>query len=258
MLQASVATAQSESDRFVPATGGFFALPVELDLDHGAAGGDASILRIQPVYTFPVRDTWKLVNLDIFTLADAPSGLPEFPIEGGGSGKSQTFGIADFIHASFYTPKSTGNFVWGAGFIASIPMATDANLGSGKWAVGPAVRLTYRTGLWNFGLIAGQRWSFAGSSNRQDVNQLLLRGAIRRQLGNDWYFVSAPLIRSNWGVTGQKWVVPVGGGVGRKFTIGDYPWAFSAQGYYNVIKPDLAPDWVFRLAIIAAIPFGEK
>ena len=40
-----------------------FALPVELDVDRGGANGDAAIMRIQPLYTFPVGEKWKLVHL---------------------------------------------------------------------------------------------------------------------------------------------------------------------------------------------------
>jgi hypothetical protein len=234
---------------------GFFALPVELDLDSGAANGDANILRIMPLYTFPVFERWKLIHLDIITLADAPGGTPAFP---GDPSIEQQAGISDLLHASFFTPTSTNNFIWGIGAMASLPTATDKSLGSGKWAAGPAIRLTHRTGKWNLGLIAGQRWSFAGSGNRQDVSQLLMRGMIRRQLPDDWFFVSAPLIVANWDAAGEKWLVPMGGGIGRKFTLSKYPWAWSVQGYYNVIKADTAPDWVVRFAIIAAIPFGEN
>lgn len=250
----SAAIAETEAEKQNDDIRGFFALPVELDLDSGAANGDATILRIMPLYTFPVFDRWKLIHLDIFTLADAPGGTPAFP---GDPDIEHSAGLSDLLHASFYTPNRSGNFVWGLGAMASIPTATDDSLGSGKWTAGPAFRLTYRTESWNVGLIAGQRWSFAGSGNRADVNQLLMRGAINRQLPNDWFFVSAPLIVANWDAVGQDWLIPVGGGIGRQFTLGKFPWAWSVQGYYNAVKPDSAPDWVVRFAIIAAIPFGE-
>jgi len=251
----SAAIAETETARQNDNVRGFFALPVELDLDSGAANGDANILRIMPLYTFPVFERWKLVHLDIITLADAPSGTPAFP---GDPSIEPAAGLSDLMHTSFVTPTSTNNFIWGIGAMASLPTATDKSLGSGKWTIGPAVRLTYRTREWNLGLIAGQRWSFAGSGNRKDVSQLLMRGMIRRQLPNDWYFVSAPLIVANWDSPETKWLVPMGGGIGRKFTLSKHPWAWSVQGYYNVIKPDAAPDWVFRFAVIAAIPFRGK
>ena len=158
-----------------------------LDMDSGAANGDANILRIMPLYTFSIFERWKLVNLTIMTLADAPSGTPAFP---GNPSTEHATGLSDLLHASFVTPNGTNQFIWGAGVMLSIPTATDKALGSDKWTVGPAVRLTFRTEKWNFGMIAGQRWS--------------------------------------------------------------------VQGYYNVVKPDPAPDWVFRFAFVTAIPFGDK
>ena len=251
-LCASAGAEEQESETFRDLQA-FFALPVELDLDRGAANGNAAILRIQPLYKFPLGENLELANLTILTLADAP-GTPAFP---GAPGADKTTGVADLLHASFFTPRSSGNFIWGVGPILSLPTATDPALGSEKWSVGPALRLTYRTRSWNFGFIAGQRWSFAGTGSRDDVNQLLIRGAIRRELAKDWYFVSAPLITANWGRPGKDWLIPVGGGIGRTFDIGDFPWAWSVQGYVNVVKADPDPDWIMRFAIVSAIPFRK-
>lgn len=254
LAQVQAAAEQTNSVERLRQARGFFALPLEFDFDSGAENGNASILRVMPLYTFPVYEQWKLVNLSIITLADAPGGTPAFP---GDNSSGQTAGLSDLLHASFVTPTRSGDFIWGVGPIFSFPTATAPTLGSGKWAAGPAFRFTYRKGPWNLGVIAGQRWSFAGSDNRADVNQLLIRGAVRRQLPNDWFFVYAPLITVNWDSPGQKWLVPVGGGIGRSFKINTHPWAWSVQAYYNAIKPEPAPDLVFRFAIIAAIPFGE-
>jgi hypothetical protein len=251
---AQPALAQSGAVRELEEARSFFALPVEVDADRGAANGNAVILRIAPLYSFTLTDNWKLVNLTVFSLADAP-GLPSFPSE---PGARKEAGISDLLHTSFFTPNRSGNVVWGIGPVLSIPTATDAALGSEKWAAGPAVRFAYRTEKWNLGFIAAQRWSIAGTRSRADVNQLLIRGAIRRQLPNDWYLVSAPIITANWDRADQHWLVPVGGGIGRTFKIKGYPWAWSVQGYYNAIKADVDPDWIARFAIIAAIPSRKK
>ena len=89
------------------------------------------------------------------------------------------------------------------------------------------------------------------------MNQLVVRGAIRRELHNNWYFVSAPIIVANWDAPGEKWLVPVGGGIGRYFEMSEKPWALSLQAYYNAIRPDGAPDWVVRLGVVSAITFGK-
>lgn len=235
----------------------FFALPVEVDSDSGAANGDATLLRIMPLYGFPSVGNWDVIHLNLVTLADAPGGVPGQPGNPEPVPGDRVFGISDLMHASFFTPKTEGNLVWGIGGLFTIPIASDSALGSGKWSAGPAFRILYKTGPWNLGVFGGQTWSFAGDENRNDVSQLIMRGAIRRQLANNWYFVSAPIITANWKASGQKWLVPLGGGFGKKFGVGADPWALSLQGYYNVIKPDGAPNWAARLALVVSIPLGS-
>jgi hypothetical protein len=238
-------------------TEGFFSLPVELESDFGAANGDATLLRISPLYGSPSTNNWKVIHLDMLTIADAPGGVPGQPGNPDPVPGDKVFGLGDLTHASFFTPPTSGKVIWGYGAMLSIPIATDSNLGSGKWSAGPAFRFVYRSGPWNIGMFGGQVWSFAGSSNRGDISQLIVRGAIRRELPNDWYFVSAPIITANWKAESQKWKVPLGGGIGKVFRVGSKPWAWSVQGYYNVVKPDGAPDWSVRLSIVAPLPRGR-
>ncbi|MBT8443625.1 MAG: hypothetical protein KJO13_02695 [Gammaproteobacteria bacterium] len=248
--------AQQSNDAGLVAPAQSFALPTEIERDFGADNGDATIIRLLPLYSFPLNADWRLINLNLITIADAPGGVAGRPGNPNATSGSRAFGLGDLLHASFFTPESQKNFVWGAGFALNLPTATNDVLGSGKWAAGPAVRLTYRTGPWNLGLIAGQRWSFAGSDSRADTNALLIRGTIRRKLPHDWYFVYAPIVTANWDArSSQRWLVPVGGGLGKVFTLFASNWAASGQLYYNLIRPDAAPDWAMRLQLIAAIPF---
>ena len=164
-------------------------------------------------------------------------------------------GMSDFIHMTLFTPKSSGRFTWGIGGMLSVPIATDDALGSGKWDLGPAARITYRGEFWTIGAVAGQRWSFAGSSSRADVSLLMLRGTFRRSLGSGWFFVSAPIVSANWNSSSSnRWLVPVGGGIGKTLQVGHRESAVSAQAYTNIIKPDGAPDWSLRFALVAAVP----
>ena len=137
----------------------------------------------------------------------------------------------------------------------SVPTATDDALGSGKWALGPAVRITYRGDFWTIGAVAGQRRSIAGNSNRADVNSLMIRGIFRRPLGSDWFFISAPIVSANWNSSsGSRWLVPVGGGIGKTLQVGNRKWAASVQAYANILKPEGAPDWSLRFALVAPVP----
>lgn len=232
-----------------------FALPFEFEHDFGATNGEATFIRFVPLYSLPLGATWRLVNLDLVTFADAPGGVPGQPGNPNPAEGERAFGLGDLIHASFLTPESTGALIWGAGVMLSLPTATAEVLGSGKWAAGPALRLTWRKGPWNLGAVAGQRWSFAGDRDRTDINALMVRGTFRRRLGDDWYLVSAPIVTANWDApTSERWLIPLGGGIGTGFDVGVHRWAASLQAYWNAIRPAAAPDWSIRLQIVAAVP----
>ena len=111
----------------------YFALPFEFEGDYGAPNGNALLLRFMPLWRWPVKENWSLVNLDLMTLADSPP-LPGSPINPDPVPGKKEAGLSDLIHVSLYTPKQMGKFIWGVGGVVSAPTATDDALGSGKWA----------------------------------------------------------------------------------------------------------------------------
>ena len=83
---------------------------------------------------------------------------------------------------------------------------------------------------------------------------LTLEGT-HRQLGSGWYANSAPVITVNWKAeSGQRWIVPIGAGGGRLVFLGRLPINAQTQLYYNAVKPDLGPDWQWRLQVQVLLP----
>jgi hypothetical protein len=110
-------------------------------------------------------------------------------------------------------------------------------------------------GDWTLGILANNVWSVAGSSDRADVNRGLLQYFIVRQLGNGWYVNSAPIITVNWKAdSGQRWVVPFGVGGGKLIFLGKLPVNVQSQVYYNVVKPDIGPEWTLRVQMQFLLP----
>ena len=61
------------------------------------------------------------------------------------------------------------------------------------------------------------------------------------------------VLTANWQAdSSNRWTVPVGGGVGRVFKIGDQAINSRLEAYYNVVAPDGSPDWniVFTFAFL--------
>jgi hypothetical protein len=236
----------------------YFVLPMELETDGGAANGDATLLRFMPSYNWGVGENWQILNVDMILLADAPGGVPgrpgnpepePEPVPG-----DRARGLSDWIHASFFNPIRESGPVVGVGFLASAPTATDPALGSGRWGIGPALRFAWNSDSWRVGAFGGQRWSFGGNEDRADFSQLLIRGTVLYEPEGPWFFVSAPIITANWKASrGDRWLVPLGGGIGRKFGPRGRQWRASVQFYGNAARPEGAPAWSARLGLTAVL-----
>jgi hypothetical protein len=114
----------------------------------------------------------------------------------------------------------------------------------------------YQPGDWTFGILANNVWSFAGESEREDVNKGLINLFVVYQLGDGWYVNSAPIITVNWGQASddQKWIVPLGAGAGKLAFLGKLPINTQVGAYANVVKPDFGPDWLLRIQLQVFLP----
>ena len=200
-----------------------------------------NILNIQPVIPF---FNGQLITRTIFPLLWQPENAPSGTI----------FGLSDIQLAAVYSPKTKG-IIFGIGPIISFPSGS-ASLGSQKWSAGPSVVILAMPGHWVFGVLANNLWSFAGSSDRADVNQLLVQYFINYNIKKGLYLTMAPIITANWEAkSGQQWLVPFGLGIGKIFKIGGkLPLNMQLAGFYNAIRPDFAPDWTLRVQAQVMLP----
>jgi hypothetical protein len=61
-------------------------------------------------------------------------------------------------------------------------------------------------------------------------------------LKNGWALTTAPVITTTWTATQNKWAVPIGGGVGKTFKLGDQLMSLSVQYYTYVARPLTNPQ----------------
>jgi hypothetical protein len=105
------------------------------------------------------------------------------------------------------------------------------------------------------GILGRQLWSFAGSHNRDSVSQFLVQPFANYNLDDGWFLFSDPNITSNWKAgSGNRWTVPLGAGVGRLFKVGGQAINTRAGAFYNVEKPDGAPDWTIKFTLSFLFP----
>ena len=201
---------------------------------------------------------FSLLNRLVVPLFYLPSNAPDFPM--GDSGRS--FGLGDIEFTSFLARDESKRFlksIGGLGPTIIFKSATDDRMGLGKWSIGPTVAIIRMPYPWVHGVLARNLWSFAGDSERADVNLLLIQPFVNYNFTNGWYLTSTPSILANWKAESKRnrWTVPIGGGVGKVVFRGEkYPINIRLQSFYLLEKPDIAPDWtiLFNFRIL----FPEK
>ena len=129
--------------------------------------------------------------------------------------------------------------IWGAGPVVSFPTASQEILGTKKLSVGPTVVVLRIEGHWLFGTLVQNLFSVAGPSVRAKVNQMLMQPFANYNVHRGSYLASSPIITANWDVNpNQRWVVPVGGGVGKIVHFGKLPVNIYTQVFRNVERPE--------------------
>ena len=220
-----------------------------LNMNYGEYNRNVNVLNIQPVLPFAGG---RIITRTILPFV----WIPDFTSETG----KYSSGLGDIVLTAFYSPES--KTTWGIGPVLEIPTG-GADRGTQKWSAGPSFVILVQPGEWTFGAIINNAWSFAGNSERDKVNHMLLNLFIVRQLGNGWYVNSAPIITADWTADkGDKWIVPIGGGGGKLvFLGGKLPLNIQTQFYYNVIRPDFGPEWQWRFQLQILLPksiFSKK
>jgi hypothetical protein len=278
-LAASTAQAQNQSDFYRPltlapaaeeATGGgggsdteesqevlakqaqnpvakLISVPFQNNFNFGVGPNNAMqyVLNFQPVIPITLSEDWNLITRTILPTIDMPSPAP---------GVRSAFGLGDLNPTVFLSPAKPSKLIWGVGPTMTFPTATDPLLGSGKWSAGPAVVALTMQGHWVIGALANNQWSFAGWGSK-NVNQMLIQPFINYNLPHGWYLTSAPIMTANWEAdSGNRWTVPLGGGVGKIQRFGKLPVNFQLSAYGNVVKPDNGPDWQLRFQVQFMFP----
>ncbi|QIG49855.1 neuromedin U [Nordella sp. HKS 07] len=243
--------------------GNLISLPFQDNLNFGLGDTDnvQNVLNIQPVYPIHLSDSWNLITRPILPVIYqepffAGEELEEAEEILGDDAGRNLFGLGDLTWENFFSPREPTELapgvglVWGVGPVLQSPTATNDLLGTGKWSAGPAfvVFLDAKPLHITTGFLIFNIWSFAGDDDRADVDAMTLQPFLNYNLPEGWYLTSSPLMTANWEVDeDERWTVPIGGGFGRIFKIGDQPINANLAAYYNVVTPDTTgADWQLR------------
>lgn len=221
-------------------------LPLQNDFDFGGGfnnSGFAYTLQAQPVIPFALNENWNVISRTLIPLAYnnySPNG--------------NDFGLGD-IEASFYfspTQSDDSGIIWGIGPVLLLPTATNSNLGAGKWGAGPTAVALIQKGPWTAGSLVSHVWSFAGNSNRSDVNMSLIEPFVSYDFGGGTSLNLSAEVNYDW--VDRQWTAPINLSVSQIFQIGEQAMSLDVGGKYYATGPAGSPDWGIRTSLTFFFP----
>ncbi len=220
----------------------------------------ANVTIVEPLIPVSIGDTgWTLITRPIIPVGFGVD-VPEF--DGTGFTFKSKSGLGDAIFFALATPgMNEKGFQWGIGPTLQMPTATDDALGSEKWSIGPAAIVVYNTsvrrpGDLTVGFLNQNFFSFAGDSDREDVDVSTLQYFATWSITDNWGFLTAPTIRwDREASSGNKWSIPISAGISYTTKLGNIPTRFVLEPQYFVKRPDdYGADWNIRFAVAMFLP----
>ena len=222
-------------------------VPFQFNWENGVGpdNGLKTVLNIQPVVPFEISHKWNLIERWIMPYVSQPEYL------------QNASGLSDITFSSFFSPNTGKSLIWGVGPVLTLPMSSDAAVGSGQWSAGPTFVVLKLQGDWIYGLLWNQQWSYATVSDRARVavNQGFFQPFIAwtRPSGVTVTLQSESI--ANWNAAeNSTWTVPINLLVSKVTTLGPFPFSVQGGAGVYVASPDSGPDWKLRAAFTLILP----
>jgi hypothetical protein len=173
------------------------------------------------------------------------------PSKNGFKGES---GLGDIVFDLAYAPKLGSGLLFAAGLITSFPTATDDDLGTDRWTLGPELLIGKITPKYVLGLFPNHQWDVAGSGDA-NINLTSIQAFYTYLPGGGWNIGTGPIITYDW--EAEQWTVPLQINAGKTVVWNGRPWKLSVELNYYVEKSDaFGPEWLLSLNIAPVVKNG--
>jgi hypothetical protein len=226
--------------------GDVVSVPFQFNFNSGGAYKDQTFfnLNFQPVIPIHLNKKVTLISRTIVPIDSIPTG--------NGTNSS---GVGDIQEEMFFTSAATHKIIAGVGPTFSFPTATASPAKTGTWAGGLSGVVLAMPGPFVVGSLFSQLWPMSDSGGPPKTDLFLWQYFINYNFGKGWALATAPAITANWdAVEGQRWTVPVGGGISRTLIFNRQPMTLGFQYYYNSKRPDNANTTTLRFAVALIYP----
>lgn len=223
-------------------------LPVGLDYDKKIGPldrGKAYALSIEPLVPIALNAQWSLISRTIVTAVAQKDVFP---------GAGSQSGLGDTLQSFFFSPRkqARAGTSWGAGPAILLPTATDDELGSKKWGLGPTGGVFHDVGPWTLGILAHHLWSVAGSGGAS-ISSTFLQPALSYTTPADWTYTLQTEATYDW--KARQWSVPLEASVAKLLKLGGQEVSLEAGLRYWAANPASGPKgWGLSFTATWAFP----
>jgi hypothetical protein len=220
-------------------------VPFQGNWDFGIGDREATgtTMNIQPVAPFSLTTNWNVILRVIMPVQSQP-----------GDGGQRLTGMGDTTMTVFVAPVKTGKMIWGAGPAILIPSATNRDLGTEKFGLGPSLVALVQPGKWTLGALWNQIWSVDGANDRDDVNQMYLQPFANYNLGQGLSVGAVVESSTNFEADDEQWTSYLLFSISKVALLGKRPVSFAAAAGPTLASPTGRPDWRLRFAATFLFP----
>jgi hypothetical protein len=224
-------------------------LPFQYNIffETGPKAKTQNLLLIQPVIPMEMNKDWNFIARPIIPLLNQPPFT---------DAQNRNHGLGNIQFQGFFSPKEkVGDWIVGFGPYLEFPTNSgpDGRFGSDNWSAGPAFVALQMKGPWVYGALISHLWSYHG--NDPQTNLSSLQPFVNYNLKDGWYLTSNPIITADWSANAsQIWTIPIGGGFGRVFKMGQQHVNASIRAFHNLESPRNGADWQLQFQIQFLFP----
>lgn len=223
-----------------------FPIQSNFDFRMGTGSGWRYTLNVQPVIPIALSPTWNMISRTIIPI------IHQGNVTGPRTSQS---GLGDITQSLFFSPNKSEPFIWAVGPVFLVPTATNANLGTQKFGIGPTVLVLKQQQGWTVGFLGNHIWSVAGKSNRSSVNSTFVQPFLSYSTKDGWTYGINTESSYDW--TRNAWSIPIIASVSKLVRFGKQPVSFGAGPKCWVTTASGGPETCSVRIIVTAL-FPKK
>jgi hypothetical protein len=241
----AAAEAQELAKKLSNPVASLISVPFQSNFDYrmGSGSGWRYTLNVQPVIPIKLSPNWNLISRTIIPFIHQSKVV----------GTTSQTGLGDITQSLFFSPNKTEPLIWAVGPVFLLPTATNANLGTQKFGIGPTALALKQAHGWTYGILMNHIWSVAGKSSRADVNSTFIQPFLSYTTKDAWTYSLNTESTYDW--NGHAWSVPINPFLSKLVRFGKQPVSFGVGVKCWATAPSGGPEACsLRIVVTALFP----